>query len=790
MKTNVCYTLQMEEACFSLPEDAWSLSPADHCRTIIHLDVDCFYAQVEMVRNPSLRDKPLGVKQKNLVVTCNYVARSMGVKKCVWVKEALEALPDLVLVDGSDLTHYRRFSSEISAVAQSFTPDVERLGLDENFVDITEIVGDYLGKSDLSTIEGHIYGDKEPDVAPTIDPCGCGCQERMIAGALVAKKLRQQIFESTGITCCAGVAHNKLLAKLVSGYYKPNQQTVLFPWLVHHLMNSLDSAKSIPGIGSSTFKALEELGISTLKDLQSSSQALLQTTFDEETSKKLKDLSFGIDETPVRRSGRPQSIGLEDAFRKVSCITDVRLKYSTLLDRLLKLLKEDGRIPASLRVCVRKFDSTKKFGHRESRQAPISSSLFASGVQSVGESTRTLLMEQIMGLFHKMVDTSKPYHLTLLAVGFNKLTERATEEKSISRFFLKRKRSEAEYQDISKIMNDDSKHAKLSSPESISGHVNAHSSQPSSGDACCSLSGGGAATDSKSPVKNVKIKVVFPDQTFTTETEALEISRVNSSEEVCHDIITDAAAKESCDVSSERKCVNISDDDKGGECSSSCDGSGVPKHDTCQSPPEENTHSHTDNTHRAPPPGIDQEVFNALPPEIQDEILNTHKGRPPDSKPKDTSTSPKTTCKRKSVNPTLERYFKKSSSTMPRESSKEAGKSEEVNKKTDDGNSRLYATTSGNSSSSDTMPHLERRGDSEKISEASVALSPASLQPPDGVDPNVFSSLPEEIQREIVEEQKHLTLSRSSLAPKDSPSCSRRGRGGSTSSIMRYIKKL
>ncbi|KAG0713218.1 DNA polymerase iota [Chionoecetes opilio] len=203
---------------FTLPEDTWALCPADHRRTIIHLDVDCFYAQVEMVRDPSLRDKPLGVKQKNLMVTSNYVARSLGVKKSMWIKEALEILPNLILVDGSDLTYYRQFSSEISAVAQTLTPAVERLGMDENFVDVTEIVGDYLKQSTSGKIEGHIYGDKEPSEALPGDPCGCGCRDRLTAGTLVAKKLRQQIFETTGITCCAGIAHNKLLAKLVCGY--------------------------------------------------------------------------------------------------------------------------------------------------------------------------------------------------------------------------------------------------------------------------------------------------------------------------------------------------------------------------------------------------------------------------------------------------------------------------------------------------------------------------------------------------------------------------------------------
>ena len=74
----------------------------DHKRTIIHLDIDCFYAQVEMLNDPSLREKPLGIQQKNIVVTCNYVARERGVGKCQYIAEAMTTCPDLVLVNGEE----------------------------------------------------------------------------------------------------------------------------------------------------------------------------------------------------------------------------------------------------------------------------------------------------------------------------------------------------------------------------------------------------------------------------------------------------------------------------------------------------------------------------------------------------------------------------------------------------------------------------------------------------------------------------------------------------------------
>ncbi|XP_051748788.1 DNA polymerase iota isoform X3 [Ctenopharyngodon idella] len=85
-------------------------------RVILHFDLDCFYAQVEMIRNPALRTKPLGIQQKYIIVTCNYVARECGVTKLMSVTDAVEKCPELVLVKGEDLTHYREMSYKVTGV--------------------------------------------------------------------------------------------------------------------------------------------------------------------------------------------------------------------------------------------------------------------------------------------------------------------------------------------------------------------------------------------------------------------------------------------------------------------------------------------------------------------------------------------------------------------------------------------------------------------------------------------------------------------------------------------------
>lgn len=135
-------------------------SSCRHSRIIIHVDIDCFYAQVEMLRNPELRNLPLGIQQKHIVVTCNYIARKCGVTKLSYVSDAKKKCPDLVLVNGEDLTVYREFSGKVhSLLTREFTPLVERLGMDENYLDVTELVNTRLesNNSESRNFSGAVY---------------------------------------------------------------------------------------------------------------------------------------------------------------------------------------------------------------------------------------------------------------------------------------------------------------------------------------------------------------------------------------------------------------------------------------------------------------------------------------------------------------------------------------------------------------------------------------------------------------------------------------------------------
>ena len=406
---------------------------SEHARCIIHIDVDCFYAQVEMVRNPELRSVPLGVQQKNFVITSNYEARKYGVQKCMLVTDALKVCPNLKLVNGEDLHNYRTASNKIFAVLQCWKCPVEKLGMDENFIDVTNLVQEKMKSVNISnvTLAGHAYSE------PSID-CPCGCHTRLRVTSQIASEMRKKICEDLSFTTCAGIAHNKLLAKLICPQNKPNDQTTIFPEHGTSFMSTLPNVRCIPSIGSKTTEALIANNIITVSDLQQASLDVLKKHFSSDMAVRLKELSIGEDNTPVKQTGKPQSIGLEDSFKIVSVRSEVEDKFTALLQRLMVLVREDGRIPVSLRVTLRKKDAKRLSSHRESRQSQISPSIFtlSSGALTVTETGQQKLRSIIMRLFNKLIDLTKPFHLTLVGLAFTKFQERMTGRGSIVNYLM------------------------------------------------------------------------------------------------------------------------------------------------------------------------------------------------------------------------------------------------------------------------------------------------------------------------------------------------------------------
>jgi DNA polymerase-4 len=244
-------------------------------RKILHIDMDCFYAAIEERENPGLRGQPLAVggrSRRGVLTTANYEARKYGCRSAMPVFKALERCPHLVIVPVRfDL--YRAESARIRSIFGRFTEIIEPLSLDEAYLDIS-----------------HLHS----------------------SGAAVAREIRAQIREETGLTASAGIATNKLLAKIASDWHKPDGQKEVTPAETDAFLRDLPVGK-LWGIGPKMQTKLATLGIHTCGELQGLDQIELARRFGS-WGLELYQLARGIDDRPVRTERIRKSISSENTF--------------------------------------------------------------------------------------------------------------------------------------------------------------------------------------------------------------------------------------------------------------------------------------------------------------------------------------------------------------------------------------------------------------------------------------------------------------------------------------------
>src|SRR6186997_1637511 len=203
-------------------------------RRILHVDMDAFYASVEQRDNPSLRGKPVAVggdpTQRGVVAAASYEARTFGVRSAIPMSRAVRLCPSLVIVR-PDFQKYRSISSQIFELYREVTPLVEPLSLDEAYLDVT------------------VNHWNEP------------------LGVNVARRLKERIKETTRLTASAGVAPNKFLAKIASGWKKPDGLTVISPDRVEPFLQRLP-VDALWGVGPVTAQKLRARGIERLVNVR------------------------------------------------------------------------------------------------------------------------------------------------------------------------------------------------------------------------------------------------------------------------------------------------------------------------------------------------------------------------------------------------------------------------------------------------------------------------------------------------------------------------------------------
>ncbi|QTN32661.1 DNA polymerase IV [Akkermansiaceae bacterium] len=284
---------------------------AASARKIIHIDMDCFYAAIEERDDPSLRGKPLGVGgngRRGVLTTANYEARKSGCRSAMPVFMALEKCPELRIVPVR-FDVYKRDSARIREILSRFTHLIEPLSLDEAYLDVSH--------------------NPEP-------------------GTIIASRIRQLIREETGLTASAGIAPNKLIAKIASDWKKPDGQFTVSPADAAEFMRGLPLRK-IPGVGGKMAEKLSGMGVETCHGYRSTDKFEWVRRLGGYGA-ELWERCWGRDERPVNPDSPRKSLSIENTFSE-------NLHGLAALGREMKAMLDELEVKLATRHADRKVRS-------------------------------------------------------------------------------------------------------------------------------------------------------------------------------------------------------------------------------------------------------------------------------------------------------------------------------------------------------------------------------------------------------------------------------------------------
>ncbi len=286
---------------------------------ILHVDLDAFFASVEMLKDPSLRGRPVivgGTGRRGVVCSASYEARTFGVRSAMPIARARRLCPDGIYL-APDFAAYHERSARFREVLEAHTPLVEPLSLDEAFLDVAG--------------GAMLFG----------------------APMQVAQRIRREVERQVGVTCSAGIAANKFVAKVASDLCKPDgslfvpcEETTAF---LHPL-----PVRRVWGVGGKTAETLDRLGIRTIGDLARAPTSILRSALGERTAEHLSRLARGIDERPVTPPGPARSIGHEATFeRDIEDDADARRELLRLAGKVAARLRSSGVRARTVTIKVR-----------------------------------------------------------------------------------------------------------------------------------------------------------------------------------------------------------------------------------------------------------------------------------------------------------------------------------------------------------------------------------------------------------------------------------------------------
>lgn len=274
-------------------------------RKIIHIDMDAFYASVELRERPELKHLPVVISSHHpraVIAAASYPARKFGLRSAMSMSQAKKLCPQVIVIE-PHFDQYRAVSSQIHQIFQQYTHLIEPLSLDEAYLDVTENL------------------------------------QNIPSATEVAERIRADIFNVTGLTASAGVAPNKFLAKVASDWHKPNGICIIKPTQVQNFIHDLP-LKKIPGVGKVTQEKLKSLNLETLGDLQKIEENLLIQHFGK-YGKQLFLYAQGIDERPVQAERQRQQISNETTFDDDLTLVQCFPYWDNLIERVwLNLIKK------------------------------------------------------------------------------------------------------------------------------------------------------------------------------------------------------------------------------------------------------------------------------------------------------------------------------------------------------------------------------------------------------------------------------------------------------------------
>jgi len=293
-------------------------------RRILHCDMDCFYAAVEVRDDPSLAGKPVVVggrpEGRGVIAAASYEARRYGIHSAMASAHAVRRCPDLVFLK-PDFTRYRNESIAIFAIFHEFTPLVQPASLDEAYLDVSEHLG----------------------------PWG--------SATAIAREIRRRVREERRLTVSVGVGPNRLVAKIASDFDKPDGLTVVKPAQVESFLAPLP-VRRLHGVGPATEQSLAELGVVTVADLRKLDVDALTRRFGR-WGEALHQYARGIDDRPVSLERERKSLGTETTYaRDLDAVAAIEGEVARLAGEVAEDLQKRRLLARTVTIKVRYTDFT------------------------------------------------------------------------------------------------------------------------------------------------------------------------------------------------------------------------------------------------------------------------------------------------------------------------------------------------------------------------------------------------------------------------------------------------